>query len=66
MSGEERDAFREKTETELRENMDAFAGVLANQARQEGFLATFSMFDLLFFGLAIMTAWQIASGGGSD
>ena len=39
---------------------------VVGQARGEGFIASFSLFDVLFFGLAVMTAFGVASGAGGE
>lgn len=62
MSVEEQVAFKQQ-------RVDAFNAYLQpeiDKARKEEFLATFSPFDLLFFGLAIVTAWGIAKGADSS
>lgn len=60
-SPDERESIRQEyytlTEANMRANWDAFG----NQVREQGFMASFSPFDLLFFGLAVFTAWGIAS-----
>ena len=61
MSGDDRAAFKAQTESDYRDRATAFANDYAQQVRQEGFLATFGVMDLVFFGLAIVTAWGIAA-----
>ncbi len=66
MSESERDTHKEKVKAMVAANIDAFQSQLAsnlNEARSEGFLSTFSAFDLLFFGLGIVTAWRFAGAG---
>lgn len=63
MSADEQAEFRQTTEATAKANVEAFAGQLANQMRQEGFLSTFGAMDLLFFGLAVATAWGVAGSG---
>lgn len=64
------DAAHSEFETQVvnntRENYDAYIAELIQEARSEGFLATFSMFDLLFFGLGVVTAWGIAGSAEDD
>lgn len=43
------------------QQLDQFVAVFANQARQDGFFATFSAFDFLFFGLGVVTAFRLPS-----
>lgn len=61
MSAEEQAAYRDQKTAELKAGMEEFADTMVNTARQEGFLATFGVMDLLFFGLAVMTAWGMGS-----
>lgn len=57
MTSEEQDQFKEDVKQQVDENIAMFtAGV-----RKDGFLASFSLFDGLFFFLAIGTAYKIGS-----
>jgi len=57
MTPEEQDEFKEQVGQQVDENIAAFtAGV-----RKDGFLASFSLFDGIFFFLAIGTAYKIGS-----
>ena len=54
--------YREYAEQKIALNMkDAIAA-----AKEEGFMASFNAFDILFFGLAVVSAYGIASGAGGD
>lgn len=44
----------------------ALTGALEGVLKQQGFLASFSPFDILWFFLAAGTAFRIGSGGGGD
>lgn len=63
MSPDEQAAYRQSTAEAARAGMEEFTATMANEARQEGFLATFGVMDLLFFGIAVMAAWGIAGSG---
>ena len=63
MAEDQRTEFRETVLTQIRENMDAFAQDQLAGARQEAFMGSFGGMDLLFFGLALVTAWRIAGSG---
>lgn len=39
---------------------------ISDQVSKQGFIESFSLFDLLWFGLAIMTAFKIGTGFGGD
>jgi hypothetical protein len=58
---DEKDSLREERKEQIKAWAENFGQALADAAREEGFIASFSMFDLLFFGLAVATAWKIAS-----
>lgn len=58
-SEEEKQSARDAHLALVEANMAA--GMAA--ARTEGFLATFGVIDLVFFGLAVVTAWGLASRG---
>ena len=47
---------------ERTESIQAFASSLKAMARQEGFKASFTPIDILFFILAIGSAWKLGSG----
>ncbi len=46
--------------------MQQLAGAFQGMATNEGFKASFSPIDFLFFGLAIFTAFKLGSGVGSE
>jgi hypothetical protein len=60
-SDDEKESLREEYKKRIQEWAKEFGQALADSARKEGFIDSFSMFDLLFFGLAVATAWGIAS-----
>ncbi len=57
MSASERQTFADDINQETRD----MVGEIASYMRSEGFIATFGLFDLLWFGLAMVTAWKIAN-----
>ncbi len=57
-SGLSPDEQQERRDT-AEENMQAMLVFFTNQVRQDGFLGSFSAFDLLFFGLGVATAFGI-------
>jgi hypothetical protein len=59
LSAEERIPYYEVAERETRDMQEAFASAI----REVAFLSMFSLFDLLFFALAIITAAGVGSGG---
>ena len=56
MSGQERQASRDEVAERIRFNV----GTYFDEVSKYGFTSSFGMMDLLFFGLAIVTAYQIA------
>lgn len=61
MNPEQQDAVREEAMAARREFAETMGNALAGAAREEGFMASFGVLDLIFFGLAIITAWGIAT-----
>lgn len=57
MSAEEKEAFRQN----VRQQAEANIAMYASGLRKEGFLGSFGVIDIIFFGLAIVTAYKIAS-----
>ena len=57
MTDEEKAKFKSDVEAQIKISMDDFV----NQVRGEGFLASFGVIDIIFFFLAISTAFKIAS-----
>lgn len=53
----------EAVQSMSRRNFATFSSEVSGEYRLEGFKQTFGMMDLLFFGLAIFTAWGIAGNG---
>lgn len=56
MSDEEKLALNAERIQRVNDVKEALAGV-----RQEGFVNAFGFFDLIFFGLAVYTAWKVAT-----
>lgn len=56
-TAEEKDAMRAEHARQIEEMIGLFSGAM----RDRGFRESFSAFDLLFFGLAVVTAWGIAA-----
>ena len=63
MSEEDREAFRAAIEQDIRQNMPASMTQIRGQIAKEGFVQSFDWMDILFFGLAIVTAFKIAGSG---
>lgn len=61
-SDTERSEFREARRRETREDLDANVGAYRDQLFRSAFAGSFAPMDIIFFGLAIVTAWGIASG----
>ncbi|MDH5643980.1 MAG: hypothetical protein OEY63_07235 [Gemmatimonadota bacterium] len=59
MSPNEREDYKAETAAMIESNFEAFRLEMSN----EGFLGTFGFLDILFFGLAVVTAFQIAGRG---
>lgn len=66
MDDEGHTEFHAQIESNTRENFEAYIAGVTEEARSEGFFATFSLFDLLFFGLGVVTAWGIAGSAEED
>lgn len=60
-SEEEKAQLREERLEMAKEWADQVSRAMADAAREEGFVASFSPYDFLFFGLAVFTAWGISS-----
>lgn len=60
-SDEQRAALSNEFVVEAKIMTDDFVEADMKAIREEGFMASFGAFDLIFFGLAIATAWGIAS-----
>lgn len=54
-------AEKEEFKKEVQQNVEEGIAMLNSYVRKEGFLASFSLFDALFFFLAIGTAFKIGS-----
>lgn len=59
MSPVEQEEFKAQLEANIAESAAAFREVLANQ----GFFYTFGLMDIIFFALAVVTAFKIGSAG---
>lgn len=66
MTPAEREAFRDTMRQMQRANMEQFMEEVRDEAAAEGFKASFSLFDLIFFGLGAVTAFKIGSGAGRE
>ncbi len=64
-SEQEKQDHRTKVEESIRNNL-ANLEILEDQIRQESFFQSFSAMDLLFFGLAIYTAFSVANSNEFD
>ena len=62
MSDEGKANLRREVETEVTANIKAYAASI----RGEGFIESFSGFDVIFILLAVMTAFKVASNAGSE
>jgi hypothetical protein len=60
MSPKEQEDFRADVLEEYKAFYDDFAG----EIKTEGFLASFSLFDLLWFGLGGVSAYKLGAGLG--
>lgn len=63
MSEAEREVFRLDVEATVRENITAQLPLIRSEIKEGAFLGSFGAMDLLFFGLAVVTAFGMASGG---
>lgn len=57
------DALSDQDQKTMLAEYQAGAQAAMSQARQEGFLRSFSLFDILWIGLAVVTALKLGSGG---
>jgi hypothetical protein len=57
------DALRADYLTRTRESIAIARAEFSNSVRKEGFMGSFGPLDLVFFGLAVFTAWGIATRG---
>lgn len=62
MSADEQQAFRDDVIERQKLNFEAISG----SYKTEGFLASFSFFDILWFGLGGISAYKLGAGLGSD
>ena len=66
MPADQKEEFRAQVLQEYTAFVENFQGEFENSIRQQGFLASFGVLDLVFFALGIMTAWGIATRGDTD
>ncbi|RLS56457.1 MAG: hypothetical protein DWH91_06575 [Planctomycetota bacterium] len=59
-------AEQQKQLTERQELLKELTGAIGAMAKQEGFKASFNGFDILFFILAIVSAFKVGSGAQSN
>lgn len=64
LTKEGKEQFRDAREQELRANVQAAMPEIRAAAAEEGFFGSFGGLDLLFFGLAMLTAFKIGGAGG--
>ena len=58
---DEKQELRQQHVDRVKEWAKEMGQAMADQWREEGFLASFGPMDLLFFGLAVFTAWGVAA-----
>jgi hypothetical protein len=63
---EERETWRESVRVEQQEELRLAAGDVKDIVIKEGFIASFGIFDILWFGLAIFTAFKLGGGGDDE
>ena len=63
---DQKEAERAAKKEEIEGLRDEFVGALTGNVRDEAFKASFSPYDLLWFGLAAFTAFKLGSGLASD
>lgn len=66
MSVEDQAQYRQGIEDEIRVNFSENLDSMRSEASSQGFIQSFGLFDILFFVLAIGTAYRIGSGGGGE
>jgi hypothetical protein len=64
MSEAEREDFKQQTMIEVERELPAALATFERELQWQAFLYTFSIFDLLWFGLAVASAWKLGSGAG--
>lgn len=58
--------YKQKAADRIVSEYDGYIAAATNEVRSEGFLESFGMMDLLFFGLGVATAWGIAGKNGDE
>lgn len=61
LTEEEKREFRSTIEANIRNNVAVGLGAFQEELRKEGFIQSFGAMDAVFFGLAICTAFSVAS-----
>jgi len=65
LSLEDKQAFREEVEANIREGFNVNFDELQDNIRNQGFLQSFGLIDLVFFGLALSTAYTVGKSNES-
>lgn len=66
MNEEDRELYRQGIEQDIRDGFLEELENMRSEAASQGFLQSFGLFDVLFFFLAVGTAFKLASGGTSE
>jgi len=66
MSADARRDYSEQTRDAAREQIHAVVDAMGRHAKGEGYLASFSPWDILWVGLALVTGARIGNGGASE
>jgi len=63
MSPEDRETYRQEQRAIARQNAELFYAQLHSDISRDGFIASFGLFDVIFFGLGAFTAYRLGAGG---
>ena len=63
LTADERDAERERSRIRIGEDIADATSSLAGDAANRSFIRTFGVFDVVFFGLAMLAGYRIAASG---
>jgi len=66
LTQEEKQEYRQAIEASIRENFGKNFNVFQDEIRNQGFLNSFGLMDLVFFGLAVYTAFSVAKSDESN
>ncbi|UCG89211.1 MAG: hypothetical protein JSW71_12000 [Gemmatimonadota bacterium] len=66
MSHTEREQFRAELETMVSANVTEAMEAIRGELTQVGFIGSFGALDLIFFGLAVVTAYKVAAGSAPE